>query len=443
MQPSGHIQSCIELLSEFKGQSAPFKRFHKSFFKSRRYAGSKDRRAIFHMAMQIFRHYYNLNRMINACGLDINERSLVIAYLYLVENKDINDLKLLFVPPYGPKPLSINEQQALSMLSHKEAIEYSLELPDFILPSMIKQQGEVILSCFAHMAQNILKPYFRINPHKGEYFDICEQLIADDMPIILPDEDDDITLRPLPYLIQTFGQETIDIRNHPLYQQGLIEIQDKGSQILCSFIPNKPQQILWDFCGGAGGKSLYLQSASTELKVILSDITAVKLKEAQKRFTRAGLKIPQTLLLPQDLPKPQDLKADILLLDVPCSGSGTWQRNADLKVRLSQQSLTEIIQTQQKIIDQSIPYLKAGGQLYYMTCSLFAEENEEQVKYILKNHPKMAIKSICDINPYAHDLKQRAKSKGYVKEENSPFLKIYPNVENCDGFFLAILEKEK
>ncbi|MFV0321621.1 MAG: RsmB/NOP family class I SAM-dependent RNA methyltransferase [Alphaproteobacteria bacterium] len=444
MRPAAHIATCMELLREFKGQNAPFKRFHKEFFKTRRYAGSKDRRAVFNMAMQIFRHYYNLSRIISACGLPDDERSLILVYLYTCEGKDSADLQALFMGGYTPEPLTADELQALSLLAGFDGFDDALELPDFLLPSLLQNQGEVILSSFAFMSRNILKPYFRSNPNKGERLDILEDMEGDGIAVKLAQDADDDIPSLTPHLIELYGDENIDLRNYPLYQNGLIEVQDKGAQILCNLVNITNKRSLWDYCAGAGGKSLYLASQNPNLNVILSDVTAGKLKEAQMRFKRAGLPKPKVAILPKNLPALNHLKGqiDVLILDVPCSGTGTWQRNPDLKLRLSPERLEEIMATQRQIIDDALPYLKTGGTLYYMTCSLLAQENEQQVAYILENHASMKLIPITEHHSIAHELKEKAQAKGFTKEPTSPYLKIYPNVENSDGFFMAVLEKK-
>lgn len=292
------------------------------------------------------------------------------------------------------------------------------------------------------MSRNILKPYFRSNPNKGERLDILEDMEGDGIAVKLAQDADDDIPSLTPHLIELYGDENIDLRNYPLYQNGLIEVQDKGAQIICNLVNITNKRSLWDWCAGAGGKSLYLASKNPDLNIILSDTAAGKLKEAQTRFARAGLPTPKVAVLPKDLSTLNHLKGqiDVLILDVPCSGTGTWQRNPDLKLRLNPKRLEEIITTQRQIIDDALPYLKKGGKLYYITCSLLAEENEQQVDYILHNHPNMCILPITESNPQAQQLKENAAQKGFTKELQSPYIQIYPNAETCDGFFMAVLQ---
>ncbi len=434
MRAESHIQTTIELLEEYSVQTMPFARFFPSYVRQRRYMGSKDRKAVFAYAMGIFRLFFSLKRSSYALGLDDNFRSLMLVYLKMALQKDNHDIKALFIGGYGPEELSGSERQALDFLSHNEGLDLSLEAPDFLLPSLFEAYGEGICEELSFMSQNILPPYFRVNPHKADIEDITEELKAQNLPV----REEDMEARmhsPHPHLLQFF--EPIDLKNHPFYKEGLIEVQDKAAQILCNLIKTKAGERLWDFCAGGGGKSLYVQSDNPSLEVILSDIYEVKLKNAMERFQRAGLKKPQQALLPNGLEKMSAFegKIDHMILDVPCSSLGTWQRNPDLKLRISEDYLAKIVQNQRHILSQAAPFVKTGGRLYYFTCSLLAQENDEQISWFLKSHPQFKQVSIAQENEFLHN------EAFFPHNSNKNSLTIWPKTHHCDGFFAAILEK--
>ncbi len=435
MKPEAHIQTSIELLEEFSIQNKPFKRFFPAYIRMRRYIGSKDRKAIFQYSMDIFRNYFSLMRCAQALQIEVNFRSLMLIYLKLCIQKETSDIHLFFTGGYGPPPLTETEAKALSLLTHGESFEQSLEAPDFLLSSLMEYYGETILGQLSFISQNILPAYFRINPHKIHIDAISEDFKTQNLPLL--EEDEEARLQsPHPYLLRFF--ENIDLKNHPFYKEGLIEVQDKGSQILCQLIKTKPDEYLWDFCAGGGGKSLYIQSCQPTLNVILSDIHKVKLKNAQQRFKRAGLPHPQIINLPHDLSSMDKFKGKIehLILDVPCSSMGTWQRNPDLKLRMNADYLAQIVQTQKDIFLQASPFIKSGGRLYYFTCSLLPQENEQQIKWFLENNSDFKEVNIKQENEYLdNDI-----LFPYDKHKNS--LTLTPKIHNCDGFFAAILEKK-
>ncbi len=421
MTPSARIACGIEILEDFSNQPLAWARFFPIFFRQRRYAGAKDRRYVFELAMGIFRHYFSLKRAMDAIGLPISWRNFVIIYLLIIKELDLADIQRLFTGKYITQPLQDEDIKALSLYSGFNDLDLGLELPDMLFHSLEQTYKAQLPALMGYLCESKAAFDLRINPQKIDREDAFERLSADHFPTThLPD-------------FPPFGMRlwnNANIQNHPLYKNGSIEIQDFGSQTICAIMAEhiRNPSILWDFCAGAGGKSLNLASQNPKLKVILSDITKSKLKEAQKRFDRAGLKPPKILLLTDDMDISQAPNADAIIVDVPCSGMGTWRRNPDLKIRLSLERLAEICTLQAQILEQASLFTKKHGLLIYITCSLLYEENEAQIKKFLEKHQEFAIKKIHISPNYGQKTKE-----GYVK--------ILPNLHHSDGFFMAILEK--
>ncbi|MBQ3695782.1 MAG: RsmB/NOP family class I SAM-dependent RNA methyltransferase [Alphaproteobacteria bacterium] len=195
------------------------------------------------------------------------------------------------------------------------------------------------------------------------------------------------------------------------WKEGLIEIQDEGAQLVALDIGVKPNDTVFDFCAGAGGKSLiFAQMMNNKGLIWAYDITTKKLFELVKRATRAHIDIIQ--IQPQ-LPPPTK-QFDYVVVDAPCSGCGTWRRSPNMRWHLTEKQLQHITKSQVEILNRAEAYVKDGGRLAYITCSLTMDENEAQVEAFLSGHPNYKV------------IKQKRYS---------------PARTGTDGFFLCLMEK--
>jgi len=195
------------------------------------------------------------------------------------------------------------------------------------------------------------------------------------------------------------------------WKDGLVEIQDEGAQLAALDIGVKPGNTVFDFCAGAGGKSLiFAQMMQNKGLIWAYDITAKKLFELVKRATRAHIDIIQ--IQPQ-LPPPTK-QFDYVVVDAPCSGCGTWRRSPNMRWHLTEKQLQHIVKSQTEILNRAEAYVNEGGRLAYITCSLTTDENENQIDLFLKTHPNYKI------------IKQKRYS---------------PARTGTDGFFLCLMEK--
>ena len=194
------------------------------------------------------------------------------------------------------------------------------------------------------------------------------------------------------------------------FKEGLFEVQDEASQLVAGEVAAKPGDEILDYCAGSGGKSLAIAPRlQGRGQLFLHDVRKRPLLAAKQRFKRAGI---QTFQLVETLPKALLRRMDWILLDVPCSGSGTWRRNPDQKWKFSKSLLLRLVEEQRSIIAKALPYLHPNGKLVYATCSVLAEENEEQVAWIEKTYNLLPVK---------------------------PFFKSTPQPNEKDGFFAAVL----
>lgn len=174
----------------------------------------------------------------------------------------------------------------------------------------------------------------------------------------------------------------------PEFKQGLFEVQDEGSQLLADLIDVKPDQQVMDYCAGSGGKTLaFAPKMQSSGQVYLHDIRPHILIEARRRLRRAGIQNGQTI--ESDHPKLKKLKKrmDWVLVDAPCTGTGTLRRNPEMKWKFTQSMLTRLLGQQRMIFEKALSYVRPGGRIVYGTCSLFKSENQDQIKHFLDTYP--------------------------------------------------------
>ncbi len=239
-----------------------------------------------------------------------------------------------------------------------------------------------------------------------------------DRPIIrekLREEGIETALTPLsPYgLILT---KRTNLNNSLCYRQGLIEVQDEGSQLVALKTGIKPGDTVLDYCAGAGGKSLiFAQMMQNTGQILAHDVSARSLNELNKRAERAGVSIIKTTL---DLSRWQKAHPDVhwshVVVDAPCSGTGTWRRCPDARWKLAPEQLSDLCRKQAKILKEASQYVTPNKFLIYITCSLTKDENINQVRHFLKKNPSF---KLCSHQQFS------------------------PALTNTDGLFCAVMQR--
>ncbi|MEM8868709.1 MAG: RsmB/NOP family class I SAM-dependent RNA methyltransferase, partial [Verrucomicrobiota bacterium] len=169
-------------------------------------------------------------------------------------------------------------------------------------------------------------------------------------------------------------------------KEGLVEIQDAGSQMIAPQLDPKAGEFIIDTCAGAGGKTLHLAALiQNQGRILATDVSKRKLQELERRAKRAEATCIETRLIDAEMVAQFEGQADKLLIDAPCSGLGTLKRQPDLKWRLSQEQLTEVQQTQAELLQSYTRMLKPGGRLVYATCSVLPSENQMQVAPLIQS----------------------------------------------------------
>ena len=352
MTPSARVQAAIELLDDViaaaRDDGPPADAIVQAYFKLRRYAGSKDRRAVRELVFRCIRRSGEppASGRIAMIGLAGEDEAIAAAF---------------DGSPHAPPKIGSRERGSDATLLPQwiERELSSLVTPDE-WPALLDRAPLDLRANVARTSREAMV----------EAFDGAEPTPLSPWGLRLP----------------------VDSRvtEHPAFTQGLAEVQDEGSQLIALACGPQGGQRIVDLCAGAGGKSLALAAAAgAEAQIIACDTSRARLSKLPHRAHRAGARIVTRLLdSPREAEALLDLRAsaDVVLVDAPCSGSGTWRRNPEGRWRLAADRLDRAIALQQRVLDLAAPLVKPGGRLVYAVCSLFTREGADQAADFLGRH---------------------------------------------------------
>ncbi|UKK85497.1 RsmB/NOP family class I SAM-dependent RNA methyltransferase [Sphingopyxis sp. BSN-002] len=392
MTPAARIQAAIEILDAIavaaREGGAPADAIFAEAMRGRRYAGSKDRRAI-------RAHVYDAIRLVRS--VPASGRAAMLALV----DADPALAELFDGTPYGPAPIAADEPRAETGLAAQALI-------DLFDPLVGAGEGDAML---ARAPLDL-----RANRIKSGVADLAALFPEAEAILGAPDG-------------WRLPPETAAAQ-HPAYAEGDFEVQDAASQYASAALDATPGQAIVDLCAGGGGKTLAIASLTgNDADILACDTNRARLQQLPARAERAGATRVETRLLNpgQELAMLADWqgKADRVFVDAPCSGSGTWRRSPELRWRLTPQRLDRHLADQAKLIDIGADLVAPGGKLLYAVCSIIAREGRAQVDEFLNRHPGWTADS-----GYLSDGVGRTAGGGFL---------LTPAHDQCDGFFLARL----
>jgi 16S rRNA (cytosine967-C5)-methyltransferase len=405
MTPAARLQCVIEVFDTYDPEKGPLSPFIKNAFKARRYAGSSDRRTITDILYRIMRASPLLLE-----GLEDSKegRLMVLAFLKLLENQSLEEIKALFTgPPYGPALLSAEEQTILGTLAtYSPSPSAQAFLPPWLYEKLAKRYTPETFEALKEKAPVDL----RVNLNHLSRPEAQQHLTH---AILTPYSPLGLRLSTGPSLDQ-----------HPLIQQGLLDVQDEGSQLIALIVHALQVATILDLCAGAGGKSLALAELRHNAEGLsVTDIDSGRLTIAQKRAQERQIVL-------HFLEYNEALKGsfDCVLVDTPCSGTGTLRRHPELKIGLTPKKIEEYVQTQQYLLSQARTLVKEGGYLVYATCSLLEEENDTQIEWFLNAFPEFQVLPLKDLG------------LDFLPPGSDPYLHLDPGRHHTDGFFVGVLQ---
>jgi 16S rRNA (cytosine967-C5)-methyltransferase len=435
MTPGARLEAAIGLLDEIEQARAPADDIIANYFRRHRFAGAKDRAAISQHIYAVLRRRAALDWWIErgGPGLPRDARRRLLAALVLVEGWTPRAIdEACDGDRFRPAPLTVVEKRFLEALP-PEKIEHKDMPPDVRgnYPAWLHSRLEAV---FGRGLQREMAALcgtaaldLRVN---GLKIDDREKARA-----ALAREGVDAARTPLsPIGLRVF--ERVPLGTLKTFRDGFVEVQDEGSQLAALLADARPGMRVVDFCAGAGGKTLALAAAMENRgHLVACDIAAKRLERATERLRRAGASIVQRVPLTSARDKwvkRHGQGFDRVFVDAPCTGTGTWRRNPDAKWRLRPEDLADLTALQAEILDSAQRLVKPGGRLVYVTCSLLAEENEQQVAHFLAGHPAF---SLLPVGPVWRAV------IGTEAPAESEMLRLTPARHGTDGFFVALIER--
>jgi 16S rRNA (cytosine967-C5)-methyltransferase len=389
--PAARLQAAIEVLDEVvasaRDDGPPADTIVTRYFKHRRYAGSKDRRAVRELVFRAIRRTAERPDSGRAAVLRLTE--------------DEPALLELFGEPRGPEPLV---QGAMGTVAEAGTV------PAWLIPALSPLVTRDEWPALLERAPLDL----RVNVARAS-----REALLGQFP--------EAVATPLsPWGMRLPADSRID--EHPAFQSGLVEVQDEGSQLIALACGARAGERLLDLCAGAGGKALALAAAAPQAKILASDSNRARLSKLGPRAERAGATIETRLLNPpKELAELADWQAnaDLVLVDAPCSGSGTWRRNPEGRWRLTPERLDRLVAVQERLLDIAAQLVKPRGCIVYAVCSLLSREGADQIERFLQRHSSW-------ISEEAPIPAGRADGAGRL---------LTPGHDGTDGFFVARLRR--
>jgi 16S rRNA (cytosine967-C5)-methyltransferase len=438
MTPGARLQAAIELLTSIHAGTAPADRAAHEFFRARRYIGGGDRREVLGLTYAVLRARARLDWAIarawppDAPKGEDTDRNRVIAALALLEGWDADRLAGSFDGgQYRPAPMTREERtlaraltgQPLDHLDQPTWVRF--EYPEWLdapLREALGSDFEAEMRALMDEAATDI----RVNALKADREAAIRALKAEKV---------EAQPTPLsPWGLRVTGRPPL--ASLEVFKSGAIEVQDEGSQLVALLTDARPGQRVVDFCAGAGGKTLALAAQmKNKGHIVACDVLEGRIMRASTRLRRAGAhNVERRALTSERDPwvKRHAAAFDRVLVDAPCSGSGTWRRNPDQKWRLAPNDLEELVALQASILQSAARLVTQGGRLVYATCALLPAENEGQIRRFLEMHDKFRVVPIAEV--WASVIGGECPADG-------DFLRLSPSRHGTDGFFVAVLAR--
>ncbi len=431
MTPGARLAAAIEVLADLQAKRRPAGEALKDWGLVHRFAGSGDRAAIAGLVYDALRRRASSAHIMG----DQGPRAVALGMLRLERKLDPDSIAALANGGrFAPAPLSAEEQARLATAGLDGAPPWVIgDYPEWLDPQLARVFGEERAAEGAALATRAPLD-LRVNALKAER-EVAAAALAHVDPVVT---------RWSPHGLRV--ALPADARNpaihaEPAFIKGLVELQDEGSQLAALLSGAKPGNQVIDLCAGAGGKTLALAAMMENRgQIYATDLDKRRLAPIHARLERAGVHNVQvrTPRAKENLLADLEGRADLVFIDAPCTGIGTWRRNPDAKWRVRPGALDLRLDEQTEALDRAALLVKPGGRIAYVTCSLLAQENGDQVRAFLTRHHDFSLLPPADL---ADTLGERAflfRRAAMISEEG---LLMTPRRTDTDGFYVSMLTR--
>ena len=427
MRLAGRAAAAIDVLTDIFERHRPASEALKDWGKAHRFAGSTDRHAIGTLVYDALRRRNSLAfRMGNT-----TPRALALAALRDVWGLSPDAISAMAEEQHGPGAITPEERKSLSRdLPRDLPVHVAGDLPEWLATSYVKAFGERAAEEGAALASRAPVD-LRVNTLKStreKVLEALERFGAAEGP-----------WSPLAVRIPAPGPDTrnANVEVEPAHGLGWYEVQDAGSQVAALLSGVQPGTSVADICAGAGGKTLALAALmQNEGRLVAHDLDRFRLRPIFERLTRAGVANCEVISA-QDKGKLEAAGPfDTVVIDAPCSGSGSWRRKPDAKWRLTQKQFDQRRKDQAQVLEKGYALARPGGTILYITCSVLPEENTEQVADFVQRHPDVTVVPYKE--QWARTIGGAAPASADGREDT---LVLTPARHDTDGFFVAVMRK--
>jgi len=433
MRDGGKIQAAIEVLRDVLERRTPVKEAVRDWGKKSRFAGSRDRAWISGLVVDALRK----KNAIEYAMVGTGARVLALGALKHAWGWDVRKIEEALKDEHAPAAMNAKEREGVLLAPDPSAPPHVRgDYPEWLAPHLQRAFGPDAVP--EAMAMATRAPIdLRVNTLKSDAEKAGRAL-------------EGVKARQVPELHNGFRIPAADsvergeaVEAIPAYSKGWVEVQDMGSQIAAAVSCAAPGEQVLDYCAGGGGKTIAMAAMMQNKGQIFShDIDGRRLSALIPRIERAGIRNVQ-LRHPKENASLDDLegKMDLVMIDAPCTGVGTWRRKPDAKWRVQPNALEKRIGDQAMILRQACNYVRPGGRLVYVTCSFLMEENEDQVASFLADRKDFKAEDAAEAAAKSGQLTE--KGAALVRKCRLPngSVRLTPRTAGTDGFYMAVMRR--
>jgi len=433
VRDGGKIAAAVLVLEDVLQRHQPVKEAVRDWGKRARFAGARDRAWISGLVLDALRRKNSIEHGMEATGA----RALAIGALKHAWGWDVRKIEEAFKDEHAPAALAGKEREALLLAPDPSAVAHVQgDFPEWLAPYLARAFGpDAVVEAQAMATRAPVD--LRVNTLKSDAAKAGRAL-------------ESVKARAIPELVNGIripAAESVDrgesVKAIPAWSKGWVEVQDMGSQIAATASCAAPGEQVLDYCAGGGGKTIAM-AAMMENKgqIFAHDVDGRRLSALIPRIDRAGIRNVQ-LRHPKENASLDDLigRMDLVMIDAPCTGVGTWRRKPDAKWRVSEGALRKRIEDQAMILRTACRFVRPGGRLVYVTCSFLMEENEDQVASFLADWSEFSAEDAAETAVKSGQLTERGAALLRRCKVGGDAVRLTPKTAGSDGFFVSVMRR--